>query len=132
MYDRPKFTYDRVSHGQTADLKDPSIVDLTLVTEFLTNNPLVPSAVALVSYTLFTASTLYHGLYGIQKACQTLFGMRPFVQPRFWKRIAVGLTLWSAIVVLAVAGYFENVTVLRAAEWHYVHQKMYGLIGIAL
>ena len=113
-------------------MNDPSIVDLTLITEILTNNPLVPSAAALVSYTLFTASTLYHGLYGIQKACQTLFGMRPLVQPRYWKRIAVGLTVWSAIVVLAVAGYFENVTILRAAEWHSLHQKMYGLIGISV
>jgi hypothetical protein len=111
--------------------KDPSIVDLTLITDSLHNHPLLKPVIAYPYYILFSAATIYHTCYGIQKSWTLLTHSAPRVPTKVWKPLGLVGLVWMSVTVLAVAGWFEEVHVVRSKDWHALHEAMFQLLGIS-
>ena len=112
-------------------LKDPSVVDLTIITNALTAHPLVPSWIFIPLYVLFTSSILFHTLFGIQRSFQLLNVKSIFkLNTNSWKWILGIGSVLSGLTVLGVSGFFETILIPKHAIWESLHASMMNSIGM--
>ncbi|KAJ3107775.1 hypothetical protein HDU96_007780 [Phlyctochytrium bullatum] len=114
-------------------LKDPSSVDLTMVTLTLdTGHNLIPGVVFHIYYVLFSSFALYHTVYGLVRSFDLLESLRirirpPRVIPSKWNMIFLAIVGLSMMTVLAVGGWFQRV---RIPKMHQFEQLENILLSI--
>ena len=101
-------------------LQDPSVVDLTFVTGVLTRNVLFYGY-----YTALLGFGISHGLLGLMKVFNFQIVHKSTKAEGDMKWIFGGIGILSALTVMAIAGYFERVTLsLDIQEFFEMRHKL--------